>query len=426
MKPLGVRQQLFLLLSALLVLGFSSLVILSRHTLIYPATDHMAVMISRQLRWLQLHCGESIGNGDCAPDLAVTTHRPPARSALHLTYHDRLRLRLVRLSPEIDDVRIDEAGKRLWLHTHWSDPYWLGFPLPDFAAKVREIATALFVLSGALALVLAIGYAGYLDRSLGHLSDKLASLAFNQAPGPPLRHGPREMRLFDELLDRLGEEKRRLQRDRTLMLLGISHDLRGPLARIAAAASLLEDDALRQDMEQDVVEIGSILDQFQTYVHHATTLPEECVNLGKVIERLCRRFRHGGMDVRCMLPSNAVLEVKATSLAIQRIMENLLQNACKHGRPPVIVSLRRRESHIEVVVRDHGDGIPAEMLSAVVHPFIQVDPARGKGGSGLGLAIVQQELNMIGGLLELHNHSGGGLLVRFRLPIWPDQTQQPC
>ncbi len=419
MKPLGIRQQLLFLLLALLALSFSSLLVLSRQALIYPATDQMAHIIGQQLRWLRLHCGNSLGNPECAPDLAVDTHRPQGRRTLPLAYHDRLRQRLTRLSREIDGIEIDEIGERLWLHTHWSDPYWLGFPLPNFAAKARNVTIIVLVISSTLALAVAIGYSGYLNRSLRLLSGKLTELTLNQTTGPPLRKGPGEMRLFDRLLDQLGRERQRLQQERTVMLLGISHDLCAPLARIAAAASLLEGEELRHDIEQDLGEIGQILEQFQAYVQHTPTPSGECVNLVKVIQPICRRYSNRGMDLRFITPPNfEEMEVKAIPLVIQRIVENLLQNGFKHGRPPVTVHLCRRDSHIEVVIRDRGDGIPAEALSAAVQPFVQIDPARGKEGSGLGLAIVQRELNNIGGTLQLQNHPLGGLEVSFSLPVW--------
>ncbi len=416
MRVFSFRRQLLVLLGFLLAISFSSLLILSREALIYPATDQMAQVFASQIHWLRFHCGETTRLDDCASGLEVTAQKPRASSTLPLAYHDRLRQSLGHQLPEIDGIIFDETGGRLWLHTSWSDPWWLGFPLPDFAAKVRTVTGLLLVFSFVLVVAVACAYGGYLNRTLRRLSMKLTALSHNQPTGPPLRQGPREMRLLGRLLDQLSGERLRLQKARTLMLLGISHDLRAPLARLSAATSLLEEGELRHGIEQDLEEVGQILEQFQAFVHHAPSPLSEGVDLVALVLQVTQRYRSQGMDVHCLSTEKETMMVKATPLAIQRILENLLQNALKHGSPPVLVNWHRRQSHIEVIVRDHGQGVPDGALETVVEPFVQIEPARGGSGSGLGLAIVQQELVRLGGALHLQNHPLGGLQVSFSLP----------
>ena len=106
-------------------------------------------------------------------------------------------------------------------------------------------------------------------------------------------------------------------------------------------------------------------------------------------------------------------------LAAKRALSNLVDNALRHGRPPVRLRIHDLGSALAVEVSDAGPGISPADRGRAVAPFAQLDPARGGAGVGLGLAIAERFARTSGGRLELDEAAGGGLLARLVLPKAP-------
>lgn len=104
---------------------------------------------------------------------------------------------------------------------------------------------------------------------------------------------------------------------------------------------------------------------------------------------------------------------------LQRLLDNLIDNALQHGLPPVEVNLGGAEGDFAVLrVRDHGPGIAAGDRARALEAFAQIEPARATGGNcGLGLAIVRRIVTGCGGTLTLEDAAGGGLAVVVSLPV---------
>ncbi|NIC40642.1 cell wall metabolism sensor histidine kinase WalK, partial [Aquabacterium sp. A08] len=100
---------------------------------------------------------------------------------------------------------------------------------------------------------------------------------------------------------------------------------------------------------------------------------------------------------------------------------NLLENAARYGRDPqgqAQVELRATAAGkwVQLTLRDHGPGVPPDVLPRLTEPFYRGDVARtAASGSGLGLAIVQKTVERMGGECRLDNHPGGGLQATLRL-----------
>jgi two-component system osmolarity sensor histidine kinase EnvZ len=104
--------------------------------------------------------------------------------------------------------------------------------------------------------------------------------------------------------------------------------------------------------------------------------------------------------------------------SLQRLLDNLLDNALRHGAPPVEVILARAGPALRLSVRDHGPGIAPADRARALEAFAQIEPARATGGScGLGLAIVQRIAGAAGGRLTLEDTPGGGLTAVVELPL---------
>jgi len=101
---------------------------------------------------------------------------------------------------------------------------------------------------------------------------------------------------------------------------------------------------------------------------------------------------------------------------LERLLGNLVDNALRHGRPPVRIRLRRDGADATIDVEDHGLGIPPEARERLTQAFARGDASRGTPGTGLGLAIVRQIVQRMHGALSFENVDGAPC-VRVRLPV---------
>ncbi|MBD3788202.1 MAG: two-component sensor histidine kinase [Sphingomonadales bacterium] len=211
---------------------------------------------------------------------------------------------------------------------------------------------------------------------------------------------------------------------RTLMLSGISHDLRTPLTRLRLGLSMLPETADTRDeiaaMERDVTEMAALVDAFLEFARAEATSGEP--------ERVdpCRFAREVVEDAQRMgraVVLRACPETGETCLfrpdAMRRALDNLIGNAVRYGRrAEVSVVLTPRA--LRIVVEDDGPGIPPERREEALKPFIRLDPARNQDrgqGVGLGLSIAADILRSHGGSLKLgHSERLGGLMAEMILP----------
>ncbi len=209
---------------------------------------------------------------------------------------------------------------------------------------------------------------------------------------------------------------------KTTMLRGVSHEFRTPLTGISAAAGALEhatgDD--RREMLRIVVEETGRLERLVTNLLDLSRLDggilrprlDECsvAELVAGARAAAGRFLSPD-DVEVALESGWPL-VRVDPVLTERVLVNLLQNAKRHGRPPIRVSARRHSDSVEVTVADEGTGVPPELRGSL---FEQFTGARTGGGLGLGLALSKRLAESQGADLALLDGSGGARFV-LRLP----------
>jgi two-component system sensor histidine kinase CpxA len=106
---------------------------------------------------------------------------------------------------------------------------------------------------------------------------------------------------------------------------------------------------------------------------------------------------------------------------LRRAIENVMRNAARFTPEGAAVECRvgRAGQTVEIAVRDHGPGVPAEHVAEIFRPFFRVESARDRetGGAGLGLAIVERAVHLHGGTVAAENAEGGGLRVVMRFPV---------
>jgi two-component system osmolarity sensor histidine kinase EnvZ len=206
--------------------------------------------------------------------------------------------------------------------------------------------------------------------------------------------------------------------DRAVMLAGVAHDLKTPLARLRLRAEMMDDEKMRDGVVRDVDSMAHIVDQFLVFAHDRPD-GSEPVPVDEQCERIARAYRAvspGAQPIRLKLEAGLAFALPAATL--DRLLSNLLDNAHAYGAPPVVIETRREAKGWVLSVSDHGKGIAPDDLIKASRPFVRLDPARGGSGhSGLGLAIVERLARRVGGECEIGNRADGGLQVAMTFPF---------
>jgi two-component system osmolarity sensor histidine kinase EnvZ len=190
---------------------------------------------------------------------------------------------------------------------------------------------------------------------------------------------------------------------RTLMLSGVSHDLRTPLTRMRLSLSMLEDDE-RAALEQDVDDMQQMLDAFLDFAKGASEGVPEPADPRELVDDAVADAKRAGLNVAFHgQDEDGRGRVKLKVQAIRRALDNLISNAVRYGTRAE-VSIMLGEKYLRISVEDDGPGIPENRRVEATRPFTRLDPARNldKGGSvGLGLAITTDIARAHGGVLRL-------------------------
>ena len=188
---------------------------------------------------------------------------------------------------------------------------------------------------------------------------------------------------------------------RTLMLSGVSHDLRTPLTRLKLGLSML-DDADAADLKRDVDEMQCMLYEFLNFARGISEADPSPVDPAELLRELVEDFARAGKAVTLV-----AVEGRGTillrRLAMRRAVENLITNAVRYGSRAE-VSMMLTEKSLRIRVEDDGPGIPPAQRSEAVKPFTRLDAARNQNkgsGVGLGLAIATDIARAHGGVLRL-------------------------
>ncbi len=304
------------------------------------------------------------------------------------------------------------------------DSYWLQMATERLQPLGGSTWLTWLAVTLTLSLAGAAMMAGLINRPLKRLSFAASQLReghFNTATldeDAPTS----EIREVNIGFKRMAERLSKIEQERALMLAGISHDLRTPLARLRLETELSVADLETRDlMAADIAQLDAIIDKFLDY---ARPEPAELgpVLLSGVISRSIGPWRNNPrFEITVDVAED--LQVKAEQVELVRVLSNLLENARRYGQSPsdgvtrVEIVARVHEGWVLLRVRDQGPGVSEEALKNLTQPFFRGDVARTSAtGSGLGLAIVERSVQRMGGTFSVFNNSAGGLmaLMKFR------------
>ena len=373
-----------------------------------------------------------------------------ARVSLIKTLADEERVRIIMHEPkdkfeifESDDLgeRItDELKARLGASTivassvNGEKGLWVGFTIDKDSfwlltdlSRVGPSRGSTWLIWLITAAVLSLAGAAFIARLINRPLKQLSFAASR------MRDGDFDASLLDEKaatseirevnigFNRMAEQLSKIEQDRVIMLAGISHDLRTPLARLRLETEMsVADEDARAHMAADISQLDAIIDKFLDYARPdpAQLAP---VSLNAVVDAAIYAVADDEhMKITVTMPDN--LNVLADEIELLRVISNLIENARRYGKTPetgiaiVDIAAKARDQWVLIKVRDHGMGVSPETLPKLTRPFFRGDAARTAAtGAGLGLAIVDKTIQRMGGIFGLANTASGGLAAHIKL-----------
>jgi len=349
---------------------------------------------------------------------ALTKLAANLRADVALFAADRTRLAAVGDSLPAPDTGRDRGG---WLHP-WAGPPAGAIHLPDgrwLVARVprdrRHPGAGLFFLLALIALAVGVGAYPVVRRltaRLERLQAGVESLGAGDLSARVKVEGNDEVAQLARSFNRAAGRIEELVGAHKSLLANASHELRTPLARIRMAVELMKENAdprRKRGLEQDIMELDALIDEILIASRLDAVKGREAdeeVDLLALASEECARYEEAELD-------GQPVTVRGDPRLLRRMIRNLLENARRHGAPPIDVRVSRAEGGAELRVSDHGPGIPDAEREGVFRPFYRSADGGERAGAGLGLALVRQIARRHGGDARYlgREQSGGSFIV---------------
>jgi len=428
--PNSLLSRAFLLIVILIVLSLAASVAILRHAEQEPRSRQMAQLVV------------SVVNLTRA---AVMSAAPEWRVALlaELAESEGLRVQIAEIDEVLDPLPVHPPELRMMvekvrhslgdntrfaaqlngIEALWvsffigSEEFWVALPSERLEHPVSQV----LLMWGGVVLLLALLGAYYIARQVVHPLRRLAlsaqQLGQGDTPQPLPEQGAQEVIAVAVAFNQMSADLAANDRERALVLAGISHDLRTPLARVRLAAELISEASLREGLSADVEQMDAVIRQFLDYARLDENETAVTTDVEALVREVANSFSAAGRSINLELQAMPALAVRP--LLLKRALANLLDNAIKYGGGEVTVQLYSEAGKAVLAVLDRGAGIPIEQCESVKRPFIRLETARSDvTGAGLGLAIVERAARLHRGEFNLDERAGGGLAARLILPTF--------
>lgn len=425
-----------LLIVLLIVLGQLGGALLLREMVLKPRLDQIAESVARNVSAIRsgllalppaqrpafvegFNRQALAGRADRARRASEVGEGPrPMLTPLERGFVRSVSARIASLGVEAVWRREEDGGLALRLTLDGSE-HWIVMPGVLPAREFTGALVAVSIGSALLALAGALWFQRRLNRPLVRVVQAAQTLAGGREPLPLPEDGPTEVATVSRSFNQLVSSLRQTERERALMLAGISHDLRTPLTKLRLGVEILRErmePELVSSMTRSVEEMDAIVGQFLDFARSEGDERPVATSLDDMARSLAAACADHGRPVALQLGGVPALALRPQ--AMRRAIGNLIENAWRHGRPPVTLSTRVDGKEVIVEVIDRGDGIDPREADELRQAFRRGQADRsGVAGAGLGLAIVQRVAQAHGGWLELETPPGAGLHARLRLPM---------
>ena len=357
-------------------------------------------------------------------EVAWSSQDPPDRLSrfrgfAYGVYLERLRSQLrSRLSAADVVISHARAPAQVAIRMSATDEGWLLLSVRLARPEAPVAIVAVMAATAVLVLAAAAWSARRLTRPLAQLARAADRIDEGELVLPEQTSGPGEVRALAATLRSMSSRLTALNEERELMLAGISHDLRSPLARMRVAAELLAtaDDALREQITAEIEDMDRMVGLFLHYVRAGYRETPVSASLdGAVTEALASFTRDSRLQLRYGAPETYLLNVAG----IRHIVFNLVQNALEHGAPPVRVTTGAATGSVQLCVADAGPGIQPQDWDRALRPFDRLRATPGGGHAGLGLALVDRLARAARATLHAQQ-TDAGFEIRVSFPVARD------
>ena len=313
------------------------------------------------------------------------------------------------------------------------DKYWLMLERDRLAGLTRVQWLGWATLVGTLSLLGAALISSLVNLPLARLTAAARAIAQGKRPAPLPEKGSQEIIEANRSFNQMVDDLQQLEKDRAIILAGISHDLRTPLARMQLELEManLSTEA-RDGMQSDIAQMDAIIGQFLDFARPTEAATFVPINLSELLED-CAREAERLLDVRVTTDIDDGIHVPANATDLRRVINNIIENGRRYGKTPGDASSGEQVTEIDIAchvrltghgrravveINDHGVGVPEDQIQQLLRPFTRLDSARGQAnGAGLGLAIVERVIARHNAELSVRNRDGGGLVIAFALPL---------
>ncbi|MFS1537362.1 MAG: two-component system sensor histidine kinase EnvZ [Candidatus Phlomobacter fragariae] len=320
------------------------------------------------------------------------------------------------------DVRFEIAKEHpflfLWLNSYLAPNVWIRLPLTEIGqnqfAVVFRYTLAIFLIIFAVIWL----YIRYQSRLLFVLENYAKQMGKGVIVPAIKEEGSLEIRYVIRAFNRMSSGIKMLENDRTILMAGVSHDLRTPLTRIRLATEMMneKDQYLAESINKDIEECDAIIEQFMDYIRTGREMNMEFCDLNKVLLEAVNAESIFLPNIEMQISSSPII-INANAIAIKRAVTNMLVNAFRYGNGWVKVSSGVIKDHAWFQVEDDGAGIKKESIQHLLQPFVQGERASSNGGKGLGLAIIRRIIDAHDGEIIIDRSKRGGLSIWASLPL---------
>jgi signal transduction histidine kinase len=364
---------------------------------------------------------------------AVLSQSPPQVEMPAMPIHEqqllRINMNLVPLgAPQIRWRELVIYGGHNWrevvIGMRLADGEWM-----DVTAKLEPLRPwhsptflTAFVLMTAAAALLTLWAVRQLTAPVRTLAEAAEALG-RDVNAPPLpENGPTEVAVAAVAFNTMAARIRRFVQDRTELLTAIGHDLRTPITRLKLRAEFVDDDEQRGKILADLEELEAMVSATLAFGRDArTTEPVSQLDLAELLRTILDEAGDAHPDVADKLRYDgpAHLTVRARSLALKRVLVNLVTNALNYAGSATVRLSRDGARMVLVEIEDDGPGIPESDLERAFEPFHRGEPSRNRetGGVGLGLPIARNIMRAHGGDVVITNRAPCGLKATVTLPV---------
>lgn len=280
------------------------------------------------------------------------------------------------------------------------------------------------VVIGVLSLLLTLSITRPLSRLRGAVHD-LGQTSYQQHSLDRLATRGDEFGVLARDFNRMGSRLQDLIASQRQLLRDVSHELRSPLARLQMALALAERatpeerEALWPRLNRECERLDSLIGEILALARLDADLGSaRPIDLSNLLENLRGNLQLAAADQQLEIRLNSTRSPLGWTDLLERALDNLLRNAVRFNPAPQPIELEvsERDGRLQISVRDHGPGVPENLLGQLGEPFVRA-PGQSAAGYGLGLAIARRAAERHGGRLILTNHPEGGFLAHIELPL---------